>query len=125
MNTKDSLFDLSTEVAPAPTFTIDDETYHLKTANHLSLAEEATVISLGALLDKVNLALVETPLAKESTVANLALKLTSIQVKMICQVTDVPEEVVSRLPFAAREVILNAFRDHFRPGSSREDAPEA
>lgn len=99
---------LTTEIAPAKKFTLDGEVYELLGIDHLSAEDEALAMALfarhGLLAQEIELT------ANTKRGAELALKLKSCRVRILCKLTTLPEEVAMKLPIQAQVKLLEAIQ---------------
>jgi hypothetical protein len=109
---------LTTEIAPAKLFTVDGAEYKLLGIDHLSAEDEAGAMALFArhslLAQEIELT------ANTKRGAELALKLKSCRIRILCKLTTLPEEVATKLPVGAQVKLLEAIQVEL----SAEDADE-
>jgi hypothetical protein len=110
---------LSTSVAPASKFTIDKTEYHLLGPDHLSDDDEAEAMALFS-----RHAVLSTELEYEKNVVkgkDLALRVKRTRVQILCKLTDVPQDVIEKLPLSAQVSLLEAIEKEI----SDPEEPEA
>jgi hypothetical protein len=89
------LFAITTEVAPAPTFMVDDRIYTMKTTDYLSDEDEA---ALRLLIKKEKLLQEQFDRERSDAIATrLAARMRDLRTEMLTIVTDMPYEVAAAL----------------------------
>ncbi|KKK81640.1 hypothetical protein LCGC14_2811430 [marine sediment metagenome] len=102
-----SLLDLSTEVVPSLTFTVDGEPYALRTISHLSKLEEARLRTLNKQEEAI-LAKVETvDPEQEAVLMKLHERLFDLRIELITMMTDLPKEKAEKLPPMQQQKLIN------------------
>lgn len=102
----DHILELSTEVEPAKTFTVDDEEYKLLGLEHLSDEDEAKATAaftrFGQLLNALDRA------NSDQQATRLSKQLRERRIELITMLTTIPKDVASRLPLSAQVKLFRA-----------------
>lgn len=110
---------LSTTVAPAKTFTVDEVPYELLGMDHLSPEAEAYVMATftryGALAEKL-----ETIDDVEKSTA-LALRMRTMRMDVLEKMTTCPRDVLEKIPMSGQVVMMNALRTELDATTGDED----
>ncbi len=119
-----SLIDLSTEVEPALTFTVDGESYLLRTISHLSKLEEARLRTLNKQEERI-LSKVETvDPEQEAVLMKLHERLFDLRIELIIMMTDLPKEKAEKLPPMQQQKLINFVGLEVETIRKRMDAAE-
>lgn len=105
--TDKSLMDLSTEVEPALTFTVDGEPYDLRTVSHLSKIEEARLRTLNKQEEFILAKIEATEPDKESVLMSLHERLFDLRIVLITMMTTLPKELVEKLNPMVQQKLIN------------------
>lgn len=102
------ILDLSTQVKPPSTFTVDEEEYQLLGLEHLSPEDEAKATAAFSRFAQILRKLDDA--ANDVDAAKLAKALRGRRVKLIAMLTTVPTDVADKLPISAQTKLFNAIR---------------
>lgn len=114
---------LSTALAPAKKFSVDGEEYQLLGLDHLSPDDEARTMALFARHSMIASELEVTSNTEYGT--KLALRLKKTRIQILCQVTDLPQEVAEKLPVAAQIQLLQAIQQELSGNQDEDDDEDA
>jgi hypothetical protein len=113
---------LSTALAPAKKFSVDGEEYQLLGLDHLSGEDEARTMALFA---RHSLIASELELTSNTEVGTkLATRLKKTRVQIICQVTDLPQEVAEKIPVTGQVALLSAIQQELSGVEDDDDDEE-
>lgn len=118
----DHLMQLSTTVAPAKTFTVDETPYELLGLDHLSPEAEAFVMGTFARYSALSEKL-ET-VESEDKATKLALSLRTMRMNVLEKMTTCPREILEKLPISAQIQMMNALSAELS-GDEEEDGDTA
>lgn len=118
--TTDPILELSTQVKPVSTFTVDGESYDLLGLAHLSAADEAEVTAQLSRFEQIGLRLDRAKSDEEAK--KFAVELRKRRIRLIAKMTTVPEEVADKLPLEAQIKLFSAVRRELN-GENASDLP--
>lgn len=119
--TTDPILELSTQVKPVSTFTVDGESYDLLGLAHLSAADEAEVTAQLSRFEQIGLRLDRAKSDEEAK--KLAVELRKRRIRLISKMTTVPEDVAEKLPLEAQIKLFSAVRRELN-GENAADLPD-
>src|SRR4051794_24435684 len=102
----DHILELSTEVEPAKTFTVDDEEYKLLGLEHLSDEDEARATAAFTRFGQLVRALDRSN--SDQAAKRLAKQLRDRRIELITMLTSIPTEVADKLPLSAQVKLFRA-----------------
>lgn len=115
------LMQLSTTVAPAKTFTVDEVSYQLLGMDHLSPNSEANVMAnftrYGAMAERLE------QINDETKATALALKMRGVRLSVLEKMTTCPMDVLEKIPMSGQIQMMNALRKELdqTAGNDTED----
>lgn len=118
--TTDPILELSTQVKPVSTFTVDGSSYDLLGLAHLSASDEAEVTAQLSRFEQIGLRLDRAKSDEEAR--KLAVELRKRRIRLITKMTTVPEDVAEKLPLEAQIKLFSAVRRELN-GENASDLP--
>lgn len=115
---QDYVIELTTEVEPAKTFTVDGEEYKLLGFEHLSADAEAKLMGNLARFERTQLQLQLTNDDKEAT--TLAKRLRSRRITLLTELTTLPQEVAEKLPLPSQVKLVRVAQELVTPGAGED-----
>ena len=106
--TTDPILELSTEIKPASTFTVDGVSYDLLGLAHLSAVDEADVTAQLSRFEQIGNRLDRA--TSDEQAKKLATELRKRRIRLIARMTTVPEDVAEKLPLEAQIKLFTAVR---------------
>lgn len=114
--TQDHVIELTTEVEPARTFTVDGEEYQLLGFEHLSADSEAKLMGNLARFERTQLQLQLTNDDKEAT--TLAKRLRERRITLLTELTTLPRDVAEKLPLPSQVKLVRVAQELVAPDGS-------
>lgn len=113
------LMQLSTKVAPAKTFTVDDAPYELLGMDHLSPEAEAYVTATFSRYGAIAEQLEKT--TDEGNGTKMALEMRTLRLNVLGKMTTCPRDVLEQIPMSGQIQMMNALRDEVESIVPEED----
>jgi hypothetical protein len=104
----DSLFDLTTEVEPAQTFTVDGDEYKLLGMQHLSPDQEAKATAVFTRFQQLVRRLDRS--GSDSDAERISKQLRTRRLELITMMTTIPMDVAEKLPVTAQVKLFQAIQ---------------
>jgi hypothetical protein len=116
------VLEVSTKVSDPKPFLLDGEKYHLLGLEHLSREVEAEVVALFAQYGRLSMRLeIEK---KRETSKKIVEKMQVLREELLGALTDVPADVLAKLPVGAQVKILEALQSLVEGADADEDLEE-
>lgn len=115
------IFDLSSQVEPTLTFTVDGEPYELRTVSHLNTFEEAKLRRLVRREEQLVEQLAKPGPMSDAVLARIGQQIVDLRVELIEMMTTLPKELIVKLPPTAQQQIVRAIGQGVESLESRRE----
>lgn len=113
------LMQLTTTVAPAKTFTVDEAVYELLGMDHLSAKGEASVMAAFSRYGNMAERLEKT--TDQAKAEKVALDMRNVRLEILAQMTTCPVDVLGQIPMSGQVQMMQALQTEMEVDSEDEE----